>query len=70
MFKISTQQRTYSWPIDVRYPMNGGKFGKASFTATFKQLPQSEIDTLLGADRDSSGDADTQLVGGRGKRSR
>lgn len=57
MFKIS-EQRTYKWPVTVHVPQDGGKFTKATFTAEFKALAQSEIDGVLNDLRDGDRDAD------------
>lgn len=57
MFKI-TQNKTYKWPVEVRYPQDGGTFGKATFTAEFKALPQSEIEKVIRAGREGDETAD------------
>jgi hypothetical protein len=57
MFKIS-QNTTYKWPVTVHVPQDGGKFTKATFTAEFRALPQSEIDSVLSDLREGDRDAD------------
>lgn len=60
MFKI-TQNPTYTWPVTVHVPKDGGKFVKATFTAEFRALEQDEIDRVLQDIRD--GDPDTNFAG-------
>jgi hypothetical protein len=56
MFKIETR-KTYTWPVTVQVPCDGGKYVKATFTAEFTALPQDQIDRLV---RD--GDADSNIA--------
>lgn len=68
MFKIE-QNQSYQWPVNVFVPRDGGKFVKATFTAEFKALPQSEIDSILRDVREGTVDADfciESLVGWKG----
>ncbi len=53
MFIIS-QSDSYSWPVSVDVPTDGGKQSKQTFDGTFKRLPQSrvlDIRTQAGADQ-------------------
>jgi hypothetical protein len=40
---ILKQSSSYSWPVAIRMPADGGKREKQSFEAEFKRLPQSRI---------------------------
>ena len=40
---ILKQSSSYSWPVTIRMPADGGKREKQSFEAEFKRLPQSRI---------------------------
>ncbi|HAT50746.1 MAG: hypothetical protein HQL07_04490 [Nitrospirae bacterium] len=56
MFKIQ-EQRTVTWPVEVRVPVSGGRFEKAEFQVDFALLDQSRIDEILHAeDRPTSMD--------------
>lgn len=57
MFRIA-KNTSYKWPVTVHIPQDGGKFVKATFTAEFRALPQSEIDSVLQDIRDGDRDAD------------
>lgn len=61
MFKLA-QKNTYTWPIKVQIPVDGGKFEPQTFDAEFKRLPQSEINDLLREIQD--GVTDTRFVEG------
>jgi len=56
MFKLKTEH-TYSWPVTVQIPADGGKFTKSTFDATFKVIPQDRIDTIL-----RGGNVDSELL--------
>jgi hypothetical protein len=45
MFKI-VQNPTYSWPVSVELPSDGGKTEKATFDAEFKRLTQSRVEEI------------------------
>jgi len=45
MFKI-TQDPTYTWPVSIEFPTDGGKVEKATFDAEFKRLTQSRVDEI------------------------
>lgn len=58
MFKI-TQQPTYSWPVTVELPTDGGKVEKATFDAEFKRLTQSRVDEIrMAVERNEMRDVD------------
>lgn len=46
MFVIS-QSNTYTWPISIEFPIDGGKFEKQTFDAEFRRLTQSQIESWL-----------------------
>ncbi len=47
MFKIDRQKASYTCPVTVHKPIDGGKFQKGTFTAEFAYLEQEEIDQVL-----------------------
>ena len=58
MFKIVTTP-TYTWPVTVELPTDGGKTEKATFDAEFKRLTQSRVDEIKKAvERGEMTDAD------------
>ena len=42
MFVIS-QKQTYTWPVTVEFPIDGGKIDKQTFDAEFKRMTQTRI---------------------------
>lgn len=40
---VLAQTESYSWPVTVEFPIDGGRFEKQSFDAVFKRLPQQRI---------------------------
>ncbi|MBF0093991.1 MAG: hypothetical protein HQL34_05540 [Alphaproteobacteria bacterium] len=56
MFKLTTHH-SYSWPVIVQTPVDGGKFTKATFDATFKVIPQERIDAIV-----RGGNVDAELL--------
>lgn len=40
---VLSQSESYSWPVTVEFPVDGGRFDKQSFDAEFKRLPQARI---------------------------
>jgi hypothetical protein len=42
MFK-TTLTPSYSWPVKVRLPADGGKFSEQSFNATFRRLDSDTV---------------------------
>lgn len=58
MFKI-VQNPTYTWPVTVELPTDGGKTEKATFDAEFKRLSQSRVEEIKQAvERGEMRDAD------------
>ena len=45
MFVIS-QSTTYTWPVTVEFPANGGKTERQSFDAEFKRVSQTRINEI------------------------
>ena len=43
---VLNQSQSYSWPVSIQLPANGGKREKSSFDALFKRLPQSRINEI------------------------
>lgn len=42
MFVLS-QSESYTWPVTVEFPVDGGRFDKQTFDAEFRRLAQSRI---------------------------
>lgn len=40
---VLSQSESYSWPVAVEFPIDGGRFDKQTFDAEFKRLPQTRI---------------------------
>lgn len=47
MFVIS-QKSTYTWPVSVEFPGDGGKTEKQTFDAEFKRMTQTRINEIRG----------------------
>lgn len=45
MFIIS-QKSSYTWPVTVEFPVDGGKVEKQTFDAEFKRIPQTRINEI------------------------
>ena len=45
MFVIS-QKSTYTWPVTVEFPVDGGKTDKQTFDAEFKRMTQTRIQEI------------------------
>lgn len=43
---VLKQSSSYSWPVTVKLPADGGKFEKQTFDAQFKRLPQARINEI------------------------
>lgn len=43
---VLNQSQSYSWPVSIQLPADGGKREKSSFDALFKRLPQSRINEI------------------------
>lgn len=48
MFKI-VQNATYTWPVMLELPTDGGKTEKQTFDAEFKRLTQTRVDEIRSA---------------------
>jgi len=42
MFKL-TQSNTYTWPVSVNIPVNGGQYDKQTFDGEFKRLSDARL---------------------------
>lgn len=47
MFKL-IQPTSYTWPVTVELPVDGGRTEKATFDAEFKRLSQSRLEEIRG----------------------
>lgn len=47
MFKLS-QATTYTWPVTIELPADGGRTEKHTFDAQFQRLSQSRIEEIRG----------------------
>lgn len=47
MFVIS-QKQTYTWPVTVEFPVDGGKTDRQTFDAEFKRMSQTRINEIRG----------------------
>lgn len=45
MFKIA-QTATYTWPVSVEFPTDGGRNEKASFDVEYKRLSQTRLNEI------------------------
>jgi hypothetical protein len=43
---VLKQSDSYTWPVSIRLPANGGKRERQTFDAEFKRLPQSRINQI------------------------
>ncbi|MFZ9654548.1 MAG: phage tail assembly chaperone [Limnohabitans sp.] len=46
---VLKQSTTYTWPVTVEYPVDGGRTEKSTFDGEFKRLPQSRIKEITAA---------------------
>lgn len=44
---VLKQTASYTWPVPLLIPVDGGRREKHSFDAEFKRLPQSRIDEII-----------------------
>lgn len=44
---VLKQSDSYSWPVTVEYPIDGGRFQKNNFDAQFKRLSQTRIEEIM-----------------------
>lgn len=47
MFKL-IQPSSYTWPVTVELPVDGGRVEKATFDVEFKRLSQSRLEEIRG----------------------
>jgi hypothetical protein len=40
---VLSQSESYTWPVAVEFPIDGGRFDKQTFDVQFKRLPQVRI---------------------------
>lgn len=40
---VLSQSESYTWPVTVEFPIDGGRFDKQTFDAEFRRLPQTRI---------------------------
>ena len=43
---VLKQSDSYTWPVSIKLPANGGKRERQTFDAEFKRLPQSRINEM------------------------
>lgn len=48
MFKI-VQTQTYTWPVNIEFPADGGRTEKAQFDIEFKRLNQTRLNEIRDA---------------------
>ena len=46
MFTLKTEH-TFSWPVRIKVPMDGGQFADATFDCTFRALEQGRLEALI-----------------------
>jgi hypothetical protein len=66
MFKI-VKADTYTWPVSVKLPTDGGKFETSTFDVRFKRLSKLDVDALrnkLFADAGDAAEAAREVVVG------
>lgn len=63
MFKI-TKSDTYSWPVKVKIPTDGGRFHEETFDAVFKRHPASFTKELASREDVTDQDFAKQIVVG------
>lgn len=44
---VLKQSATYTWPVPLLIPVDGGRREKFSFDAEFRRLPQDRIDQII-----------------------
>jgi hypothetical protein len=60
MFVIS-QKASYTWPVTVEFPTDGGKTDRQTFDAEFKRLTQTRINEIRAA-IEANATTDTELA--------
>lgn len=67
---VLSQSDSYSWPVAVEFPIDGGRFDRQTFDAQFKRLPQDRIrqiwDQIQSGEIDDDGLCNEILVGWSG----
>lgn len=67
---VLSQSDSYSWPVAVEFPVDGGRFDRQTFDAQFKRLPQDRIrqiwDQIQSNELDDDGLCNEVLVGWAG----
>lgn len=67
---VLSQSDSYSWPVTVEFPVDGGRFDRQTFDAQFKRLPQDRIreiwDRIQSDELGDDGLCDEILVGWAG----
>lgn len=67
---VLKQSDTYTWPVAVEFPVDGGRYEKQTFDAQFKRLPQDRIrqiwDQVQSGEIDDDGLCHEVLVGWAG----
>lgn len=67
---VLSQSDSYSWPVAVEFPVDGGRFDRQTFDAQFKRLPQDRIrqiwDQIQANELDDDGLCNEVLVGWTG----
>lgn len=49
---VLKQSETYSWPVTVEIPIDGGRHDRHTFDAEFKRLPQHRNNAIVDEARD------------------
>jgi hypothetical protein len=44
---VLKQSASYTWPVTVEFPTDGGRFEKHTFDAEFKRLSQTRIEGIM-----------------------
>lgn len=65
MFKM-TQSSTYTWPVTVLMPADGGKFEKSTFDVEFRRLTLDEIKELESQDETGLAQCKAIVAGWKG----
>jgi hypothetical protein len=57
---VLKQTDSYTWPVPVELPADGGRFNKQTFDAQFKRLPQDRIRDIM--DKIQAGEIDDDTL--------
>ncbi len=52
MALVISQSATYSWPVRISLPVDGGRREQHTFDAEFKRLPQTRVNEIIQQVRD------------------